>query len=174
MAKTPVPKKHLVPESFRQRNQVESERVVQLTQKALAQLEADHQTVTLTTVVASTRALDEETKGLSAKTILRNPEAARLFHEHSPAYQARQRRVRRAGRKRVQVNADARATYRGLRASDLISMVEDLKRRNAEIRMQRDKLQTERDEAYRLRDEALAQNTRQLAALTRLMPPSTQ
>lgn len=169
MAKTPAPKKRLVPESFRQRNRAESERVIQLTQKALAQLEADHQPVTLTTVVASTRTLDDGSKGLSAKTILRNPKAARLFHEHSPVCQARQQRVRRARRKRIRVDADTRAAYRGLRLSDLIQMMEEMKRQNAEIRMQRDKLQTERDEAYRLRAEALEHNARQLAALTRQM-----
>jgi len=140
--------------------------VSQLTQKAITQLEADHQRVTLTTLVATTRTLDEGGKGLSSKTILRNVEAATLFRKHSPAYQTRQQKLKRVKRKRARVDADTRAAYRGLRPSDLIQLVEDLKKENAEIRMQRDKFQAEREEAYRLRDEALEHNTRQLAALT--------
>ncbi len=167
MAKMLGTKKRVAPAAFSQRNQAQSERVIQLTRKALTQLETDHQAVTLTSLVAATRTLDEGGKGLSAKTILRNPAATVLFHQHSPAYQARQREVQRAKRKRVRMDADSHGLYRGLRRSDLIQMLEELKRQNTELEMQRDQLQAEREEAYRLRDEALKHNTRQLAALTR-------
>jgi len=169
MSKTLVSKKRTPPESFRQRNQAQSQRVIELTQKAIAHLEANHQLVTLNSVVAITQSLDDQRKGLSAKTILRNAEAATRFHEHSLAYQARQQKIDRAKRKRARVDADMRATYRGLRPSDLIQMMEDLKKQNAELQTQCNKWKVEREEAYRLRDEALQHNTRQLAALTRQM-----
>ncbi|MCL5952172.1 MAG: hypothetical protein M1132_10715 [Chloroflexi bacterium] len=171
MTKPPATQPRSVPDSFRQRNMAQAERVMQLTRKAIAQLEGVHQAVTLNMVVAATRSLDEQSKGLSAKTILRNAEAATLFRTHSPAYQARQHQVKRAKRKRTPVATDIQVTYRGLRASDLIQLVESLKKQNAEIQAERDRFRAERDEAYRLRDEALEHNARQLAALTRQMQP---
>jgi hypothetical protein len=167
MSKSSTISKRTPPESFRERNQAQSQRVVELTRKAIAQLEAKHQAVTLNSVVAITASLDDQRKGLAAKTILRNPVAAALFHEHSPSYQARQQQAKRAKRKRVRLDADTRAAYRGLRTSDLIQMMEDLKKQNTTLQTQCDKMKAERAEAYRLRDEALALNTRQLAALTR-------
>ena len=166
MSKSLTPQKRTPPESFSRRNQAQSQRVIDLTQKAIAQLEANHQSVTLNSVVAITASLDEKRKGLSAKTILRNAKAATLFREHSLNYQVRQQKVKRAKRKHVRVDADTRATYRGLRPSDLIQMMEDLKKQNASLQTQCDKLKAEREEAYRLRDEALEHNTRQLAVLT--------
>ena len=171
MSETLASKKRTPPESFRQRNLAQSQRVIELTQKAIAQLEANHQSVTLNSVVAITQSLDDQRKGLSAKTILRNEEAARLFHDHSLSYQVRQQKVKRAKRKHVRVNADTRAIYRGLRPSDLIQMMEDLKKQNGALQTQCDKLRAEREDAYRLRDEALEHNTRQLAALTRQRQP---
>ncbi len=169
MANPQASKQRIIPEAFHRRNRAESERVIELTQRAIALLEAVHQAVTLSAVAATTQSVDEKRKGLSAKTILRNADAATLFRAHSPVYQRRRQKVRRAKRKRTRVEADARATYRGLRTLDLIQMVEDLKKQNAELQAQRDKLQAERDEAYRLRGEAVELNTRQLAALTRQM-----
>lgn len=171
MANSPATKQRIIPNSFHQRNVAQSERVIQLTQKAIAQLEMAHQVVTLSAVVATTQALDEQRKGLSSRTILRNAGAAKLFREHSPAYQIRQHTVKCAKRKRTRGSADTQAPYHGLRTSDLIQMVEDLKTQKAEVQAQRDKFQAERDEAYRLRDEAVEHNTRQLAALTRQMQP---
>jgi hypothetical protein len=139
-----------------------------LTREAIAQLEENQQTVTLIAIVEATRVLDDEEKGLAPKTILRNPEAAELFHQHSPAYQERQRKAKKAKRKRSKVQSDVQAAYRGLHRSDLIQMVEDLKQQNAEMKAQMEKLQTERDDAYQLRDEALEHNARQLAALTKV------
>lgn len=167
MSKTHAPKKRTPPESFRERNLAQSQRVVELTRKAIAQLEASHQAVTLNSVTEITASLDDQRKGLAAKTILRNPVAATLFHEHSPSYQARQQQAKRAKRKCVRIDADTRAAYRGLRASDLIQMMEDLKKQNTTLQTQCDKLKAERAEDHRLRDEAIALNTRQLAALTR-------
>ncbi|MBI5033304.1 MAG: hypothetical protein HZB51_22520 [Chloroflexi bacterium] len=167
MSKTNASPKRTLPESFRQRNQAQSQRVIDLTQKAIAQLEANHQAVTLNSVVAITQSLDDQRKGLSAKTILRNAEAATLFREHSLNYQVRQQKIKRAKRKRVRIDGETRSTYRGLRLSDLIQMMEDLKKQNVALQTQCNKLKAEREEAYRLRDEALEHNTRQLAALTR-------
>ncbi len=158
-------RQQIVPEAFRRRNRVEWERVVVLTQKAIAQLEAAHQVVTLSAVAATTQSVDEKRKGLSVKTILRNEEAASLFRAHSPAYQRRQQKVKRAKAQRTQVKADTRGMYRGLRTLDLIRMVEDLKKRNAELQAQRDRFLAEREEAVEL-------NIRQLAALTHQMQQS--
>ena len=172
MSNSLASKKRTPPESFRQRNQAQSQRVIDLTQKAIAQLEANHQSVTLNSVVAITPSLDEKRKGLSAKTILRNAKAATLFREHSLSYQVRQQKAKRAKRKRVRTDADTRAAYRGLRTSDLIQMMEDLKKQNTTLQTQCDKLKAEREEACRLRDEAIVLNTRQLAALTHQRQPN--
>jgi len=159
-----------VPEAFPQHNQAQFRRTVSLTEQAITQLEAAGKPVTLARLAETTRALDERGKGLTAVTILRNPQARELFHQHSPAYLQRQQQARRAARRpsRRRLAADVRAAYRGLRATDLIRMIEDLKQALADAKTQLAKLQAERDEAYRLRDEVKQQNTRQLAALAKL------
>ncbi len=156
--------------AFQKHNQVQSERTMTLTRQAIARLEAESQKITLLTLVQATRAVDEQGKGLAIKTILRNASARELFHQHSVSYQQRQQQSKRLKRKRsrLALDAETRAAYRGLRTSDLICMVEELKQRIATLETQQSKLQTERDEAYRLRDNALRQNTAQLAALTQM------
>lgn len=159
-----------VPIAFGQHNQNKFQRVVQLTQQAIARLESTGKSITLAALAETTRAFDVRGKGITSATILRNPEACALFRQHSPAYQRRQQQVKQVKRKHSQakVSPDIRATYRGLRTSDLIQMIEDLKHTIADARTQQAKLQAERDEAYQLRGEALQQNTLQLAALTKL------
>lgn len=168
MPKTSAQPTKTPPASFGQYNREQYQRVVQLTEKAIAKLESAHQPVTLTALAEMTRSLDSEEKGISSRTLLRNVDAAALFRQHSSAYQARQQKAKKAKRKRAKAktNADVRATYRGLHSSDLIRMVEDLKTKIVEMKAQQARLQAERDEAYRLRDEALQHNARQLAALT--------
>ena len=170
MTKTSSNHKRIIPDAFNQYRRATFERTVRLTEKAIAKLKAEGKAVTLAGVCEATREFDERGKGLRPNSILRNPKAAELFHQHSPAYQERQQKVQKAKRKRAKatINSEARATYRGLRASDLIQMVEDLKVQIAELKTQHEKLKTERDEAYHLRDEALQHNTRQLAALRKL------
>lgn len=159
-----------VPVAFHQHNEDKYQRTIQLTRKAIARLEGEGQTVTLVGVVETTRAFDERGQGLSPATILRNPEARELFHQHSSAYQQRQQKAARVRRKRSRSSAitDVRTAYRGLRTADLIQMLEDLKQALADARNQQAQLQVERDEAYRLRDDVLQQNARQLAALMKL------
>jgi hypothetical protein len=167
MVKTLSTEKRVPPAAFREHRRTAFARTVQLTQKAIAQLQAQGQTVTLSAISEATRAFDEKGNGLEPNTILRNPEAAELFRQQSPAYQQRQERARKAKRKRPKANLDVRATYRGLRPAELIAMVEDLKTQIVALKAHQERLQVERDEAYRLRDQALQQNIRQLAALTR-------
>jgi hypothetical protein len=57
------------PEAFRQHRQVEFERTVQLTQKAIAQLNAQGRPVTLVVLAEATRAFDVKGKGLAPNTI---------------------------------------------------------------------------------------------------------
>jgi hypothetical protein len=168
MPNPPSTPKRTSPKAFHEHNQIKFQRTVELTQKAIARLEAEGRPVTLTAVCETTRGLDERGKGLRPISLLRNPEAAELFRQHSPAYQARQQKARKAKRKRAKVNADTRTMYRGLRASDLIQIIEDLKAQLAEAKAHQDRLKTQREDAYRLRDEALQQNAQQLAALTQL------
>jgi hypothetical protein len=168
-----------VPEAFPQHNQAQFRRTVTLTEHAITQLENAGKPVTLARLAETTRALDERGKGLTAVTILRNPQARELFHRHSPAYLQRQQQARRIARRpsRRRLAADTRATYRGLRAADLIRMIEDLKQALDDARTQQAKLRVERDEAYHVRDEALRQNAGQLAALTKSqarLPPVVQ
>jgi hypothetical protein len=172
MSKMPSISQRNPPESFRQYSRTRFERTVQLTDKAIAKLEAQSQTVTLMAVCEATREFDREGKGLQPNTILRNSDAAGLFRQHSPAYQARQQQVKRAKRKQTKAitRADVRPQYQGLRTADLIRLVEDLKTQLTELQGQKERLQIERDEAYRLREQALQQNTRQLIALTKLTP----
>lgn len=161
--------KRVLPETFSQHNQTQYQRIVELTRKAITRLETEQEPVTLAAIVELTGKLDGEGKGISSpKTILRNPEAAELFRQHSPAYQERQKKAKKAKRKK-KVSPDTRAAYQGLRASDLIQMVEDLKAQVVELKTHQEKLRSERDEAYRLRDEVLQHNARQLAALTKLI-----
>jgi hypothetical protein len=162
-----------VPSAFPQHNQAQFRRTVALTEQALARLQAAGQPVTLARLAEATRVLDERGKGLTAVTILRNPQARELFHQHSPVYQQRQQRAQQVSRQHSgpRLAADARAAYRGLRAAELIQMIEDLKQALAGARTQQAKLQVERDEACRVRDEALRQNARQLAALTKSQAP---
>jgi hypothetical protein len=167
MVKICSAKKRVPPEAFNQHRRAAFERTVQLTQKAIAQLQAQGQTVTLSTLSEATRAFDENGKGLEPNTILRNPQAAELFRQQSPAYRQRQEKVRKAKRKHSRVNSDVRATYRGLRSAEFIAMIEDLKTQIVALKAQQERLQVERDEAYRLRNQVLQQNTRQLAVLTK-------
>ena len=169
MIKTYSAKKRVPPEAFSQHRRAAFDRTVQLTHKAIAQLQAHGQTVTLSALSEATRAFDEKGKGLEPNTILRNSKAAELFRQQSPAYQQRQENARKAKRKRSPVNANVRATYRGLRSVEFIALVEDLKKQIVVLKAQQEHLQVERDEAYRLRDQALQQNTRQLAMLTKSM-----
>ncbi len=169
MAKTSFAKKRVPPAAFSEHRRTAFARTVQLTQKALAQLQAQGQTVTLSAVSEATRAFDQNGKGLESNTILRNPEAAELFRQQSPAYQRRQERARKAKRKRPKIDSDVRTTYRGLRPTELIAMVEDLKTQIVALKVQQTRLQGEREEAYQVRDQALQQNTRQLATLAKSM-----
>jgi hypothetical protein len=168
MIKACSAKKRVPPEAFHQHRRAAFERTVQLTQKAIAKLQAQGQTVTLSALSEATRAFDENGKGLEPNTILRNPEAAKLFRQQSPAYRQRQEKTRKAKRKRPQVHSEVQATYRGLRSVEFIAMIEDLKTQIVALKAQQERLQVERDEAYRLRDQALHQNTRQLAILTQV------
>ena len=170
MAKTCSAQKRVPPEAFREHRRTAFERTVQLTQKAIARLQAQGQAVTLSALSKATQAFDEKGKGLEPNTILRNPEAAELFRQHSQAYQARQHKARSAKRKRPRVSSDVQATYRGLRPAELMTMIEDLKAQMVALKAQQARLQVERDEASRLRDQALQQNTRQLGMLTKSMP----
>lgn len=165
MPKPPSSKKKERPAAFRQYNETSSNRTVRLTRQAVAVLQAKKQTVTLAAIAETTRTLDETGHGLTPTTILRNPEAAHLFRQHSPAYQAKQQ----ARLAQPASEAPIPAAYRGMSSAELVQMIEVLKKQAADLKTQRDKLKAERDEAYRLRDEALQQNTHQLAALTRLM-----
>jgi hypothetical protein len=171
MVNTYSAKKRVPPEAFDQHRRATFKRTVQLTQKAITQLQAQGQTVTLSALSEATRAFDENGKGLEPNTILRNPKAAELFRQQSPAYRQRQERVRKAKCKRSRVNSDVRATYRGLRSAEFIAMIEDLKTQIVALKTQQERLQVERDEAYRLRAQVLHQNTRQLAMLTKSMTP---
>ncbi len=155
------------PASFQQHNHTIFQRTVALTQKAITHLEVEGRTVTLAAVCEATAHFDDRGKSLAPITILRNPEAAALFRQSSPAYQARQQQAKKAKRKR-KVSADSRGIYRGLHSTDLIKMVEELKVQMAEMKTRATKLRQDRDEACRLRDEALRQNVIQLATLTKL------
>lgn len=167
MVKICSAKKRVPPEAFNQHRRAAFERTVQLTEKAIAQLQSKGQAVTLSALSEATRAFDENGKGLEPNTILRNPQAAELFRQQSPAYRQRQERARKAKRKRSRVNSDVRATYRGLRSTEFITMIEDLKAQIVTLTAQQERLQIERDKANRLRDQALQQNTQQLAMLTK-------
>lgn len=169
MTKTSSTKKRVPPEAFSEHRRTAFARTVQLTQKAITQLQAQGQAVTLSALSEATRAFDENGKGLEPNTILRNPKAAELFRQHSPAYQACQHKARSAKRKCPKANPDAQATYRGLRHAEFIAMVEELKTQIVALQAQQEHLYVERNEAYRLRDQALRQNTRQLATLTKSM-----
>ena len=170
MRKTSSKQKRVPPSSFSQRSRDQFQRTVRLTQSAITRLESESKTVTLSAVCETTRELDDHGKGLKPVTVLRNPESAELFHQHSPAYQVRQQQIQktRHRRSRGRINLDGRTMYRGLRAADLIQMIEELKTQVTELKMQQEKFKAERDESYHLRDEALQQNARQLAALTKL------
>jgi hypothetical protein len=167
MTKTSRPKKKQVPTAFRQYNETQSQRTVRLTRQAIAKLQADNQAVTLVAIAAATQTIDDRGKGITTTTILRNPESAALFRQHSPAYQARQQA--RLAHSQPEAEAQIPTAYRGLSPIALIQMIEKLKKQIADLKTQRRQLKTERDEAYRLRDEALWQNAQQLAQLTQLM-----
>lgn len=166
---SPTPKR-MPPPALRQYYQDQFQRTVQLTEGAIAQLEAVGETVTLEALCAQTRRIDEQGKGLKPMTVLRNPKAAELFHQHSPAYLARQQRVRKVQRNRSKAKPSSTTTsrYRGLRAADLIQIIEALQTQIGELKAQQEKCKAERNEAYHLRDEALQQNARQLVALTEM------
>jgi hypothetical protein len=167
MPKPPSSKKRERPAAFRQYNETSYERTVRLTRQAINVLQTGKRTVTLAAIAETTRAVDETGQGLMPTTILRNPEAAQLFRQHSPAYQAKQQA--KLAHPQPNIEAQIPAVYHGMSSAELIQMIEILKKQVPDLKTQRDKLKVERDEAYRLRDEALQQNTHQLAALTRLM-----
>ncbi len=169
MGKASSAQKRVPPAAFGEHRRAAFARTIQLTQKAMAQLEAQGQTVTLGAVSEATRAFDEKGKGLTPATILRNPEAAELFRQQSPAYQRRQARARKVKRQHPKAGADVPAMYRGLRPAEFMTIIEDLKTQIVTLRAQQERLQAAREEAYRLRDQALQQNTRQLATFTRSM-----
>jgi hypothetical protein len=171
MAETTSTHRRVAPESFRQYCRTRFDRTVALTQKAIAALQAQGQPVTLDALSGATRAFDTKGKGLSANTILRNPQAAELFRQHSSTYQERIQKAKKASRKRPKPSSEVRTTYRGLRPTELIQMIEDLKTQIVDLQAQRAKLEIQRDETYRLRDQALQQNTRQLAMLTQSTNP---
>ena len=158
-----------VPAAFNQHNRDKFQRVVRLTQQAIVRLTSQGRPITLAAVAEATRAADDSGKGLTPATILRNVEARELFHQHSLAYQERQRQAQRVRRKRPGAKRTAviPPDYRGLRAPDLIPMLEALKAKLVTLQAQQAQLQIERDEAYRLRDAAVEQAIRQLAALTK-------
>lgn len=156
------------PSAFNEYNRVQFERTVRLTRLAIAQLERAGEEVTLAALAEATRSVDTDHggKGITAATILRNAEARELFHEHSPAYQERQQRLAHTKRRRgTRQPAARKGEYQGLRAADLIGLVEELKQTVGTLKQEQAQLKAERDAAYQLRDEALQQNTRQLAAL---------
>ncbi|MCC7362652.1 MAG: hypothetical protein IT317_24440 [Anaerolineales bacterium] len=164
-----------VPAAFDQHNREKFERVVRLTQQAIIRLETQGRPITLAALAEATRGVDDQGKGITPATILRNPAARELFHQHSLAYKERQRTARQAKRKgaRPTVAREAQVPYRGLRACDLIPMIETLTAKLVALQAQHDKLKTERDEAYRLREEAVQQIARQLAALTGSRAPAS-
>ncbi len=158
--------------TLRQHNQIRAQRTVELTRQAIAKLKGEGQKVTLVAIAEATRGLDESGKGLVPNTILRNVEARELFHEQSESYQARRERAQKVKRRR----SDARsrtdpnqgAEYRGLRPSDLIQIINQLKATVRELVARQDKLQAERTALRDCCNELREQNTRQLAALTKL------
>lgn len=164
------PKKKQVPTTFRQYNETQFRRTVRLTRQAIAKLRADNRTVTLAAIAATTQTVDDTGKGLTATTILRNPEAAALFRRHSPACQVRQQTG--SANSPAETEAQIPTAYRGLSSTALIERIEKLKKQTTALKAKQRQLKAERDEAYRLRDEVLRQNTRQLAMLTRLMSQS--
>ncbi len=168
MSKLPPSRLREAPKAFAEHNQRKYERTVQLTRQAIDKLEKEGEAVTLATLCEATRPLDDQGRGLRPITVLRNPQAAELFHQHSAAYQARQQKAKKVKRKHPKITDDTRTMYRGFRSSALIQAVENLKTQVAAMTVQQDKLKNERDQACQLRDEALQQNTRQLAALTKL------
>jgi hypothetical protein len=172
MTKRSSSKSQSVPAAFDRHNRDTFQRTVRLTQQAIAQLQADGKTVTLAAVCELTPAFDEHHKGLAPVTILRNSEAAELFRQHSPAYQARLHKQRQAKRRvsKPKTASKVAVAYRGLRTTELIQIAEDLKAQIAALKTLQIRLQAERDEAYRLRDETVQQNLRQLAALTQALP----
>lgn len=119
-------------------------------------------------VSAATRALDEGGKGLAPNTILRNAEAREFFHQQSESYQERQQRAGKAKRRRSRprVCAKLSADYRGLRASDLVQIIEQLKQTLHELETRQTKLEADRDVMRQCCTELQQQNVRQLAALT--------
>ncbi len=169
MTKTSSTKKRVPPEAFREHRRTAFARTVQMTPKVIAQLQAQGQTVTLSALSEATQAFDQNGKELEPNTILRNPESAKLFRQHSPACQACQHKARSAKRKCPKANPDAQATYCGLRSAEFIVMVEELKTPIVALKAQQERLRVERNEAYQLRDQALQQNARQLATLTKSM-----
>jgi hypothetical protein len=166
MANLPPKPQHPIPEAFNQYRRAAYERTVRLTEQAIVKLREAGRNITLEAICEASRELDEQGKGLKPITLLRNPEAAELFHRHILAYRERQQKVRKAkrGRAKPKPNSEVRASYRGLRSPDLIQMVEDLKTQLTELKAQQEKLKAERDEA-------LLHNARQLAALRAHTPP---
>ncbi len=162
--------KDRVPAAFHQHNQVRARRTADLTRRAIARLKAEGRKITLTAIAQATRAVDESGQGLTAKTILRNPEARELFHQQSTGYQMRQERVGKIKHRRSRPRdlANPGTEYHGLRSSDLIAIIGQLKQTIGELQVQQTKLQAERDATNQKCTALQEQNTRQLAALTTL------
>lgn len=143
---------------------------MELTRQAITKLKTAGQKITLIAVSEATRALDESGKGLSPNTILRNSEARELFHQQSASYQQRQQRLGKVKRRRSRFHniSNLGAEYRGLRPSELIEIIVQLKQTITELQARETKLQAERDAVNQCCEELRQQNIRQLASLTKL------
>lgn len=123
----------------------------------------------------ATRSLNDSGKGLSPNTILRNAQARELFHQESVDYQQRRQRIGKVKHRRARVRdlSNLVLEYRGLRTSELIEIIVQLKQTNAELQTRQTKLQAERDAINQFCEELRQQNTRQLATLTHLKATSS-
>ena len=117
MANLAPQSQHTIPEAFNQYRRAAYDQTVRLTERAIAKLRETGKNITLEAICEASRELDEQGKGLWPNTILRNPEAAELFHRHSSAYRERQQKVRKTkrGRAKPMPQSDVLAIYRGLR-----------------------------------------------------------
>lgn len=103
-------------------------------------------------------------------------EARELFHQESADYQQRRKQIGKIKRRRSRVRdiSNLALEYRGLRTSELLEIIVQLKQTNAELQTRQTKLQADRDAIHQCCEELRQQNIRQLAALTQLKgtPPT--
>ena len=170
MPKLLLTEKESVLAAFSRHNQARFQRTIDLTRQAITRLKAAGQKVTLAGVSEATRSLDDSGKGLSPNTILRNVEARELFHQESADYQQRRKQIGKIKRRRSRVRdiSNLALEYRGLRTSELLEIIVQLKQTNAELQTRQTKLQADRDAIHQCCEELLQQNIRQLATLTQL------